>query len=325
MKDKNNSKIKFIPDFDSSSTMLFSLGNFLSGAEEGVSLPARLPKMVGDIVNIGPEKLRESIYRLSGTFESLNVKSLRLVNDEYISNWITESYPKKKYPAIMIGSSNGALIHICAALGIPWIPQTILLAVSRKMHPDELLKDAEWGKGVAETIRKKLPYMRAYQMHDPIQDRVMVANMGYFRVKRLRLGEYLKDYISKALIPGGTIFISDCRYKWPVVKISRNHYFQLGGLGDVGGEEYHKGSRRIKDFLKRQGSPKHKWEIPSPLSEAPESEWGFDEELSSDIKKYAKKKRYKIKRIVYNHPEELSPAAADLSRYWYKKSGIKDK
>ena len=175
--------IKFIPDFDSSSSMLFSLGNFLSDSEEGVGLPSRLPKMIGDLINITPESLRESIYKLSGMNDSLELDKLKKINDEYISQWIIDSYPEKKYPAIFIGSSNGALIHMCAALGIPWIPQTVLLPVSRKMDPDMLIEDAQWGKEAADIIRRKIPYMGIYQMHDPVQDRIMVANMGYFRIK----------------------------------------------------------------------------------------------------------------------------------------------
>lgn len=31
----------------------------------------------------------------------------------------------------MIGSSNGALLHLCTALGIPWLPQTFLIPVQR--------------------------------------------------------------------------------------------------------------------------------------------------------------------------------------------------
>ncbi len=316
---------QFIPTFDSSSSMLFSLGNYLSGSEEGVGSPTRLPKMIGDLMNITPEALRESIYRLSGLSESLSLRRLRRVSEEYISRWITGSYPEKKCPAVAIGSSNGALIHVCAALGIPWIPQTILLAVARKMDPDELIRDAEWGKKAAEIIRGKISYMRVYQMHDPIQDRIMVANMGYFRVKRLKLGPYLEDYIRRALVPGGTLFISDCSFKWPAAQMSRDHYFQTGGLGDVDGGEYAEGSRRIEKFLKDQNAERKKWDIPRPLRDVPEAEWGYDPELTKDIRKFARKNGFRVKRIRFDNPRDLSPLAADLSRYWYKNNGITDK
>jgi len=31
-------------------------------------------------------------------------------------------YPRRRYPAVVLGPPNGALVHLCAALGIPWLP-----------------------------------------------------------------------------------------------------------------------------------------------------------------------------------------------------------
>ena len=39
--------------------------------------------------------------------------------------------PDGRYPAVMIGSSNGALTHLAAACGVPWLPQTVLVPVRR--------------------------------------------------------------------------------------------------------------------------------------------------------------------------------------------------
>ncbi len=325
MNKRNNNRVKFIPDFDSSSSMLFSLGNAIAGSEQGTGIPDKLPKMIGDLVNITPEVLRESIYKLSGIQESLSISRLKKFNDQAWVQWITDTYPEKKFPAVVIGSSNGALIHLCALLGIPWIPQTILLAVARRMYPDELVKDAQWGKKAAGIIRKNIPYTAVYQMHDPIQDRIMVANMGYFRVKRLRLGKILEEYLRKILIPGGLIIVSDCRFQWPSAEMGQDHYFQTGGLGDVSGEEYVQGSRRIEEFLQQEKSKYSFWETPQPLKKRPEAEWGYDSRLSADIRRFAKRYKYRIKRLRFDHPNDLSAPAADLSRFWYDKNGIKDK
>ncbi|MBD3245962.1 MAG: hypothetical protein GF333_03030 [Candidatus Omnitrophica bacterium] len=319
---QEKSRIQFIPDFDSSSAMLFSLANFLSGSEDGVGLPPKLPKMLGDFLNVTPEALRESIYLISGVQESLSVKHLRRIDDEYISSWVSDRYPARKYPAVVIGSSNGALIHLCAMLDIPWIPQTVLLAVSRKMDPDELIQDAEWGRQAARIVREKIPYIKMYQMHDPVQDRVMVANMGYFRAKRVRLGRYLEKYLEQILMPGGTIFISDCQLRWPAARIGEGHSFQTGGLGAVDGKEYAEGSERIREFLRNEGASRTRWELPDSLQEMPEAEWGYDDELTDDLRRYASEREFKLRRIVYRHPEELSAPAAELTRHWYQKNGI---
>jgi hypothetical protein len=322
MPSKDNHRINFIPDFDSSSSMLFSLGNYLSRSEASTGLPSKFPKMLGDIVNFTPEALRESIYRLSGIQESLQLNHVRRISDEYISQWIIDAYPERKFPAVMIGSSSGALSHVCASLDIPWIPQTVLLPVARHLDPDELIKDAEWGKKIASIIREKIPYMAVYQMHDPIQDRVMIPHMGYFRIKRRALGPKLESYIKQILMPHGTIYISDCHFLWPAASISEGHSFQTGGLGDVSGNEYARGSERIEKFLEKEGSKQKKWKTPSPLKSMPEAEWGFDEALAENIVQYAQDNQFNVKRIKFDHPEKASPMAADLSRSWYAKNGI---
>jgi hypothetical protein len=313
----------FIPDFDSSSSMLFSLGNYLFGRDEAVGIPPKMPKILGDVINIAPKNLRRSLYKTGGIQESVNLKTLKKVKDENISKWIIDAYPRKKYPAVFIGSSNGALMHICAMLGVPWIPQTVMLAVKRKINPDEIAGDIEWGKKAVKIFKKTLPHFRVHQMHDPIQDRVMVSNMAYFRMKRLKLGNHLEDYLKKALLPNGTIIISDCAFRWPSYKVSDYHYFQTGGLGDVSGSEYPEGSERIESFLKKEGSQWRRWNVPEPLEEIPEAEWGYVDDLTGDIKKLARKNGFNVKRLSFKHPESLSPLTADLSRHWYEKYGIK--
>jgi hypothetical protein len=323
--DNNVSKYRdFIPEFDSSSSMLFSLGNYLYGRDEAVGLPPKLPSLLGDIINFSPVALRKSGYRIGGVSEALGLGVLKKLRDEDICGWIADAYPRRKYPAIMIGSSNGSLIHLCSMLGIPWIPQTTLLAVRRLMDPDEIVGDLEWGKKAAARLKKSLPGYRLHQMHDPIQDRIMIANMGYFRLKRLALGGCLKDYLKKTLVPGGTIILSDCRFQWPVHRVDEKHYFQTGGLGNVSGKEYAQGSERIKKFLEKEGSKHEKWEVPSPLEDLPEGEWGFDEELEKDIKDLAFKEKYKVLRIKYDHPNDLAPLVADMTRKWYRANGIDD-
>jgi len=320
----SNKKSNYIPDFDSSSSMLFSLGNYLANNSEPVGILPKFPMEVGQALNRIPKSLLMLLFTIGGAKESLSFKKLAGLNDQIISSWITGAYPEKKYPAVMIGSSNGALIHLCAMLGIPWIPQTILLALSRKMDADELIADIEWGKKAVSVMKDKLSYFRLHQMHDPVQDRRMVTNMGYFRVKRLKLGPYLEDFLRKALMPNATIFIADCQYRWPSHKISDQHYFQVGGLGDVDGYEYLNGSSRIAKFLEKQGSSLRNWKVPSKNQEVPEAEWGFADELTGNINSFAKSHGYRLVRAGFNHPEDASPFSADLVEWWYERNGIKD-
>jgi hypothetical protein len=188
---------KYIPEFDSSSSMLFSLGKYLFQDPGPVGLLPKLPIKLADAINKLPKNLLMSLFTAGGAKESIGFNKLKKLDDKIISNWIVSAYPEKKYPAVMIGSPNGALIHVCAMLDIPWIPQTILLALTRKMHPDELLKDMEWGWSAVSIMRKTLPYFRFHQMHDPIQDRRMVTSGYEYLNGSNRITRFLKKQGSK--------------------------------------------------------------------------------------------------------------------------------
>lgn len=312
---------RYLPKFDSSSSMLFSLEYFLKGKSGAIGIPPHLPSFFGTFLNSLPLEKREDIYTLVGLIEGLSNKSIDIINSEDISTYAVERYPVREYPAVMIGSSNGAATHLCAALGIPWLPQTVLIAIRRKMGPDDLKQDLEWGKRAAGRILEKNGDLRIHQMHDPVQDRLMVSKMSYFRAKRLTLGKTYEDFLRQTLAPKGTIYLCECQLSWPVSRISDRHYFQVGGLGDITPVEYLMGSPRVEKFLKSRGSRLKKWDIPNIDEQQPEAEWGFAPELKEDIEQFADKEGYAIKRIVFNHPEDLSPFVADLYRFWYKQRG----
>lgn len=315
---------KYIPDFDSSSALLISLGNYLADNPKPSSWVPKLPLKVGDMVNRIPKSILLFLFTLRGANESLSVEKAAKLDDRGICDWIVRAYPEKKYPAVMIGSANGALIHLCAMLGIPWIPQTILLPPTRKMAADDLIGDIEWGKKAVLAMKKNLPYFRLHQMHDPIQDRRLVTHMGFFRAKRLELGPYLEAFLKKTLMPGATIFIADCGYRWPSHKISSHHYFQVGGLGDVDAYEYLNGSPRIEQFLQTEGSNLKRWTVPEGHEDIPEAEWGFVGELAESIGYFSNKYGHRRVHIKFDHPDDASPFCADATKWWYEKNGIYD-
>jgi hypothetical protein len=37
-----------------------------------------------------------------------------------------DAYPGCRYPAVMVGSSNGALTNLAVAARVPWLPDTVL-------------------------------------------------------------------------------------------------------------------------------------------------------------------------------------------------------
>ncbi len=312
-----------IADFDSASAMLRALTRHLHGADfpalglgDGLRGPAL--RLLGTAVNALPDRTRKQFYLWGGWSEALPPEQLGSVHFEQVCEWVVDSYPARRYPAALVGSSNGALTHLAAALGIPWLPQTFLIPVRHGGLPhDEPERDLEFGRRVAGPLLEANPDLALHQMHDDNQDHLMIQRMSYFRVKRRRLGPAYERFLDKTLEPGGTLFLVECGLSWPTVRVGDRHVFQNGALGGLDPMEYYEGSPRVAEYLARLGSPRRSWGDLRPDGESPEAEWGFDPALRDDVARFARSRGYLVRRIVFDQPEDVSPLVADLHRAWY--------
>lgn len=315
----------FVANFDSCSGMAKALGNFMHG--EGFMGVGELPnsELLAEVINALPWNLQKNLYINGSSKEAVDPGKLQEVQAEKFSEWATNLYPSRQCSTILIGSSSGAAVHLGAAMGAPWLPQTFLIPVKT---PDHLSVDApvermEWAREPAKQLLKSNPDLQLHHMMDPNQDRPMLDAISYFRVKRLKLGEAYKAFISESLKKNGILLLVECQKRWPGKKIDDRHFFQFGGLGGITPEEYYQGSDEIKAFLKQNKSPVEKWDAPSPDGDILEAEWGFKPALREDIEAFAKENGYQVQRIVYQEPEDLSPFVAELYRWWYRQRNIK--
>jgi len=318
---------KYVANFDSEAAMLRALGNYLRGEDfpmAGSMLQSVEPlmKALVALVNALPRRVREEVYTWSGRSEAVPPKKLDQVRAEDVSRWVTSHYPRRCYPAAMIGSSNGALVHLCCALGIPWLPQTFLVPVRRNMNPDEAMQDFAWGRGPARSLLATNPELELHHMFDPNQDRLMARRMAYFRVKRLRLGETYERFLEENLSEDATLFVVECGLKWSTTRVGDRHVFQFGALGGATSEEFLVGSQRVENYLARYGSHRRRWDPPEPDGERPEAEWGFEPTLREDVERFAHEQGYRVRRSVFEEPEDLSPLVADFYRRWYEERGL---
>lgn len=314
---------RYVADFDSTSSMLYALGRCFHGRSfpgAGVALAA--PEFAAMLVNALPRRAREALYRWSGWWEATPPREIGRVNAEEISDWVVQEYPRRNWPGAMIGSSNGAAVHLCAALGMPWLPQTYLIPVRRHLSPDAIAEDLEWGRKPVQALLDANPVLQVHQMHDPVQDRLMVERMAYFRIKRLQLGRKFEDFLVSGLIKGATIIVLECTLRWPATRVADRHIFQAGGYGGATLKEYFEGGDRVEHFLERYKSSLRKWEPPKPTGEELEAEWGFVAELRDDIMRLAGKRGYHVRRALFDDPEAMSPFVADLYQWWFRKRGI---
>src|SRR5256885_404703 len=161
--------------FDSATAMLRATSAFLHGRDFPTLGEPRYLHPAAVAANWLPAHLRTLAFSLGGSLEGLAADNFGRVSAEEVATWMTEQYPRRRYPAAMIGSSNGALVHVCAALGIPWLPQTFLTLLRRRQtDPDDVEQAVADGIELGEGLARRNPGVSVHHMHDPVQDRVMI-------------------------------------------------------------------------------------------------------------------------------------------------------
>jgi hypothetical protein len=316
----------YVANFDSASAMMRATARFLAG-RDFPTLGVRSPiEPFAPIVNALPDWALDQLYIWSGASEAAPADRIAEVSAERLSAWVAGEYPSRQYPAVFVGSSNGALVHLACALGAPFLPQTFLIPVRRSgIDPDDPAADMAWGREPGRRLLEANPELQLHHMHDANQDRLMIQRMTYFRVKRRSLGRGYTRFLEQRLRPGGTIFVVECERRWPVTTVGPRHYFQPGAMGGLEPEDYLHGSPRVAEYLERYGSARRRWEPPPTDDEQPEAEWGFEPALRADLEALAERCGYRLRRIIFLNPEDLSPLVADLHRWWYARRGLESR
>lgn len=317
-----------VAGFDSASAMVRVLGAALHGREAPLlaQFPAALEPQLDWLARAAerlPKEALQAMYRRSGWLDAVSARRLRQVRAEQLADWVTGHYPRRPYPVIFAGSSNGAMTHLAAALGAPWLPQTLLLAVrTGGLDPDDPAADMRAMRPAGQDLVAANPGLALHHMHDPVQDRLMIARMAYFRVKFLRLPQAYRDFLADCLEPGGTVVLVDCGLRWPAATVADRHLFQFGAPGGATQREFFEGGPRVTEFLHRNGSHRDRWQPPEPDADCPEAEWGFAEPLAADVCAAAAEQGLTVGRLRLGQPEDASPLIAGLFRRWYAARGL---
>lgn len=301
--------------FDSASAFLRATARALRG-EDFARLGQGLVAGTGArLTALLPERLSSRVYTAAGAREGVPADRLGGVDTEAIAEWAVRHYTGNDYPAAFVGSSNGALTHLCAALGAPWLPQTTLVPVRWPDNdPDRPDLAREFGARVAPPLLERNPDVALHHMHDANQDRLMIAKMAYFRLKWLRLPEAYRRFLTERLAPGAPIVLVEDGSSWPVSRVAERHVFQTGARGGLQPEEYVHGSPELSRFQRAQGSPRSAPVAPPVDEWAAEAEWGFAPELRADVASFAAGHTRPLYRLRLDEPEALSPVVAELER-----------
>jgi hypothetical protein len=270
-----------------------------------------------------PRQAVQAIYRRAGWLDAISASRLRHMRSEQLAAWVVRHYPRRRYPVVFAGSSNGALAHLAAALGAPWLPQTLLLAVrTGSLDPDDPAAGMRAMMPAGRALLDANPGLALHHMHDPVQDRLMIARMAYFRVKFLQLPGPYRAFLADCLAPGGTVVMVDCGLRWPTTTVGDRYVFQFGALGGATAREFRHGGPRVAEFLRQHRSARDRWLPPAADGDSPEAEWGFAEPLAGDLAAAAAEQAWRVDRLRFEQPEDLSPLVAELFRGWYANHGL---
>lgn len=284
--------------FDSASALLRATANALRGKDfphVGQGALRAEPVRASWVL---PAGLRRKAYSLIGAAEGLRPRQLGDVDLEGIARWVVNHYDSKPYPGVVIGSSNGALAHLCAATGMPWLPQTILIPVRWSGNdPGDPAAALEFGRSVAGPLLARNPGVVLHHMHDGNQDELMIARMAYFRLKWRELPRAYREFFDNCLESDAPIVIADDLSTWPVTRVDERHVFQVGAQGGLTPADY------LSDSV-----------APPADSVASEAEWGFDTRLGDAIESYASRTGRAVDRIVVPSPQRLADPVAELMR-----------
>jgi hypothetical protein len=92
-----------------------------------------------------PWSVLRGVYTRIGASEGINRRRLRDVDLAAVARSFAERYPKRRFAAILLGASNGALTHLAAAMQVRWLPGTVLIPVSHVGDTDRPDQAMEFG------------------------------------------------------------------------------------------------------------------------------------------------------------------------------------
>jgi hypothetical protein len=251
-----------------------------------------------------PWPILRNLYTRIGASEGISVRRLGDVDMDAVAASFADAIPARRYPAIMIGSSSGAMAHLAAALQVPWLPDTVLIPVAhagRRDQPDDAMA---FGEAVAAPLLDRNPQIELHHMHDPVQDTLMSAQMSYFRVKWTQVPDAYAAFIEAHLEPGGRLLLINDRSSWPVTRVGPRHVFQVGGQGGVEPE----------DLLRRPRTP-------TADEQAPEAEWGLPQPFVDDLIEQCSALGRPVTEIAYDHPQQAAGPVAEVLRGWFRQRG----
>ena len=284
--------------FDSGTRVVREVAEALTGTGRSIleSYPRGSEVFLG-LVSLFPENARIAAIDW-GMRLSLGHRLDRAaeVSVDALAEWCTAQYPgTERYPVIVLGSPNGAVAHLCALLGAPFLTTSFGLCFRHPtIDPKDLDAYRKTSFAAATEILAANP-SESFEIvchYDPIHDRSMVRVADFVRIKLLGLPACYRTFVRDRLAPRGTLVLVNCTYAWPQIELSERVHLQVGGLGGIDPTEYIE-----------------QWEIEEPTALREESEWGCPAAFAAAVATFAAENDHELLQVERAHPAEFSHLA----------------
>ncbi len=252
------------------------------------------------LVSLFPSKTRIRLIewgtRLSVGHDAEDAGRLRV---DALPQWCVDQYPQddRQYEAIVVGSPNGAVAHLAALLGAPFLTTSFGLTFRRPtIDAEDHLAYFESGRAIVDSILAANggDGFELVVHYDPLHDRSLVRYVDFVRIKLRALPACYRAFIDRHLAPDGRLIVIDCAYAWPQYELRDRAYVQVGGLGGILPET----------FLER-------WPLELPLLNRRESEWGCPDGFAASVDRFATERGIETIEIRFERPWEYSLFAYD--------------
>jgi hypothetical protein len=237
------------------------------------------------------------------------------VRADEVASWMVHMYPRRRYPAAVIGSPHAGALHLAAAMGAPWLPAGFRVSVTSAdgdvRRPGAALHT---GRPIAAQLVETEPDIAVYQRCEPWNDGTTLD----FYLKWTALPGAVRRFLTDRLTPDATVLlVRDCR-GWPAVQRDDRYRFAVGTAGS--GLPWSDYCRQLRQTVREVSDAA--WSIPAPDCCDIDAELGIHPGLLSDLRRWSCRDGGRRLRIVATtDPCALTAAVADIYRAWLREAG----
>ncbi|MER7168122.1 hypothetical protein ABT336_18890 [Micromonospora sp. NPDC000207] len=274
-------------------------------------------------ISAAPEAVRRTAVARAAGRSALKPAHLAEVDTDQVARWLTDQYPRRRYPGVLLGSPHGAAMHLAVALGVPWLPTAFEV-------------NAQWPGGEVDRPHHALSHGSALsarllggnadvhvrQVHCPASRGTAAGQTVSLTVRWRHLPGAYRRFLTDHLEPKAAVLLLADGRTWPVVDVGPDHTFQIGcppsGLDPV---DFHPDSHALRQVLRAAGGDDSRWDPPEVTCAQATAEHGVESGFEGSARQWAARRDHPLHQVFVPRPEALSATVADLYRRWLREAG----